>query len=149
MSRLLVALALTISIIGTARANAKPVIEHQLTEADHIKIDAMADEMFARLQAGSIDKAVEGFLGTTGLMAGKKAQLTQVAAQISTTIDIYGPISNCILVQSDGKGGIVEEQEYICQHENLVTRWKLLFVKTTKGWIAGNLYFDDKPMRDD
>jgi hypothetical protein len=125
---------------------ASPVVKHQLSEADAKQIDAMGDQFFSELKEANVDKAVTGFLGNTGLMEGKKAEIAQLAGQINTIINIYGSISNCVLVQSDGRGGVVEQRQFICQHEKLATRWKLLFVKSTKGWVAGNLYFDDKVM---
>jgi hypothetical protein len=143
-----IALALAI-VIASSGAAARPVVKHQLSEVDEQQIDAMSNQFFSRLRSSSPESAVTGFLGNTELMEGKKAELAQLAGQIVTGLNIYGAISECILVQSKGRGGVAEERQFICQHDKLATRWKLLFIKTTKGWIAGNLYFDDKVMSDD
>jgi hypothetical protein len=137
--------------LATASTGAfgKPVVNHQLSTIDKQQLDSMSDQFFLRLKASSAGAAVTGFLGNTELMEGKRAELEQLADQISTALSIYGPVSECIPVQSKGRGSVVEERQFICQHEKLATRWKLLFIKTTKGWIAGNLYFDDKVMSDD
>lgn len=137
------------ALLFSAGVAARPVEKHQLSTADHASIDALTDRLFARLKAGEIEAAVQGFLGTSGLMEGKKAELAQLASQIRTTLDIYGPVSNCLLARSQGRVGLVEEQQFICQHDQLATRWKLTMVKTTRGWIAGNLYFDDKLTSED
>jgi hypothetical protein len=129
--------------------HAKDVVEHKMSDDDVQKVDAIADAFFSKLIAGEAPAAIEGFLGTSKLMAGKTVELTNLISQINTGSDIYGPISACVLVSKKGRGGIVEEQQYLCQHEHFITRWKLAFAKTSKGWIASNLYFDDRATSDD
>ncbi len=147
MKNLIAAAALTFTAIVSANvARANEVVKHQLSANDQREIDSLTDQFFKRLQAGDVSGAVTGFLGNTGLMEGKKAEIAQLSGQVTTIISIYGPISNCVLVQIDGRGGVAQEEQYLCQHEKLATRWKLLLVKTSKGWVAGNLFFDDKLM---
>lgn len=143
-------IALAFAIVSASSgAAARPVAKHRLSEVDEQQIDAMSDKFFSQLKSSSPESAVAGFLGTTELIEIKKAEVTELASQIGKGLNIYGAISQCILVQSNGRGGVVEEQQFICEHDKFATRWKLLFVKTTKGWIAGNLYFDDKIMSEE
>lgn len=124
----------------------RDLVAHKLSNEDTLAIDRKSDDFFALLKQGQPENAVKNLLGTTGLMEGKKSELTQLSNQIASSLDIYGPISDCLLVQRDGRGGVVEEQQFICTHSKLASRWKLLFIKTANGWIAGNLYFDDRVM---
>lgn len=139
------ALALPVATV----AHAKDVVEHKLSDDDVQKVDAIADTFFSKLIAGKAPDAINGFLGTSKLMAGKTADLTNLINQINSGSEIYGPISACVLVSKKGRGGVVEEQQFLCQHEHFITRWKLAFAKTSKGWIATNLYFDDRVSSDD
>lgn len=138
--------AVAVALISAAPGFAKPVVEHKLSVADEAEIDALTGELFTRLKAGDVEGAVQGFLGSTELMDGKKAELTKISSQIRNAIEIYGPISNCLLATKEGRAGIVEEQQFLCQHDKFVVRWKLLLLKTSKQWIAGLLYFDENVM---
>jgi hypothetical protein len=129
--------------------HAKDVVEHSMSNDDVQKVDMLVDTFVDRLVTGKYDTAVKEFLGTSELMSGKTAELAQLVSQIKSAAEIYGPISKCVLVAKKGRGGIFEEHMYLCQHARLLTRWKLAFAKTSGGWVATNLYFDDKVADED
>jgi hypothetical protein len=146
LTRALLALSAAMVSMGIY---ARPVVEHKLSASDEQQIDAISDKFFTQLKASKVESAVSGVFQSSELMAGKTAELSQISSQMQTSLNIYGPISECVLVQSSGRGNVVEAQQYICQHQKLATRWKIEFVKTTKGWITSNLSFDDKVMSED
>ncbi len=143
------AILLLAASISPQTGKTATIVAHKLTADDEQQISTMSDRLFADLQSAGADVAVKNYLGDSDLMAGKKAELAQLAGQINTIIGIYGKISKCILVRTEGRGGVVEERQFICQHLKLATRWKLLFVKTTDTWVASNMFFDDKVMATD
>ena len=102
-------IALAFAIVSASSgAAARPVVKHQLSEVDEQQIDAMSDKFFSQLKSSSPESAVAGFLGTTELIESKKAEVTELASQIGKGLNIYGAISQCILVQSNGRGGVAE-----------------------------------------
>ena len=143
------AILLPMALLAPQSGETATVVAHKLTADDEQKISNMSDRFFADLQNAGGDVAVKNYLGNSDLMSGKTAELAQLAGQINTIIGIYGKISKCILVRTEGRGGVVEERQFICQHQKLATRWKLLFVKTTDTWVASNMFFDDKVMATD
>lgn len=147
-SGLIIASALALALMAAGGpASAKPVAD-EISSSENATIDTMADELFATLKAGQSLKAVNGFLGRAKLMASKSQEATFLASQIDSTINIYGPIKNCLLYSQNDRAGIVQARLYLCQHQDYLTRWHLSFGKTGNGWEPLSLNFDDKVFED-
>ncbi len=127
--------------------NAAPVPDAVSTTDSQI-IDAMASQLFSQLKSGHTADAVNGFLGRSKLMNGKAQDLAYLASQVDGTIRIYGAIENCSLYSEESRAGLVQVRYYICQHQDFLTRWQLIFGKSGSGWIPLNLRFDDKVAND-
>lgn len=132
------AMAASIGTASLAQAGAA------LSQADAAAVDRIGQTVFAKLKAGQSADAVGAFFGATSLANGKQAELQLLTGQIDSTIAIYGPISACELVEESARGSMATHRLYLCAHAKYATRWKMLFVKTTEGWIGANLTFDDK-----
>ena len=126
---------------GFARADAAPGV----SQADEAQLDQIAEGLFANLRAGKTDAGVAQFFGSSSLMSSKVDQLKLLVAQIDSAIGIYGKIGGCEKVDSVSKGSFVQYRTYTCQHTNMLTSWSFAFFKTSRGWIAGNLFFKDQP----
>ena len=96
------------------------------------------------LEENNAQAAVDAFFAGSEMMAGKQQELSYLVTQIRGTLDIYGKISDCELVDSQSKGQLLLRNIYICQHEKFLTRWTLSVARTGKGWTGLNLSFDDK-----
>jgi hypothetical protein len=106
--------------------------------------DSIAQTAISNLQTGHTKEAILGFFGGNPLMAGKQNELTMLISQIDGMIAIYGPIRSCELVATAKNGTLVENRQYLCQHDHFVTRWRLLMIRTASGWTGNNVSFDEK-----
>lgn len=132
------AMAASIGTAAPAKAGAA------LSQGDAAAVDTIGQNVFSKLKAGRTAEAVGAFFGATSLASGKQAELRMLTDQIDSTIAIYGPISACELVEENTRGSMATHRLYLCSHTKYVTRWRMLFVKTTGGWMGAFLNFDDK-----
>lgn len=139
----LLAASLVISQPAFAVADGSPA----LAQADESAIDKLVEPTLSQLRAGNAALALNSFFGTSRLMTGKSVELQALASQINSSIEIYGSLAQCELVERRNHGSFVQVRLYVCQHERMATRWQFTMVKTTNGWIGANLYFDDKAFK--
>lgn len=106
--------------------------------------DVLANSLFDNLKAGRSLEAINRFFGPNSLVSEKTNELKMLSDQIDSTMAIYGPMAQCEQNERETKGTLVEMRLYLCQHDKYVTRWKLTFVRTSKGWSGAYVTFDDK-----
>jgi hypothetical protein len=140
-------LAISLALSSTAAFSTdKPEIN--LSAQDTKSIDTLVAPIFTNLKAGDYEGSVKQFLGLSPMFTGKKQEMQFLVNQIQGAADIYGPITECPLDSVETKAGIAQSRQYLCQHENFVTRWIVVVAKTSKGWGPISLSFDDQIMRD-
>ena len=123
-------------------AMAKPVVTAGISQADEDQIDRMAEALFSNLRTKNTDNGIKQFFGSSSLMTSKSDQLKLL---VDSAIGLYGTVGTCENVETTSEGTLVEYRRYVCQHTNMLTSWNMSFFKTSKGWIAANLYFKDQP----
>lgn len=114
------------------------------TPTDDAEIAKILEPTLGLLKAGKSREAIAKFFAQSPLASGKSSEMQMLASQVDSTIGIYGSFGECSLVEKRANSDFVVQLLYHCQHVNYVTRWTFLFVKATKGWQGGTLYFDDK-----
>lgn len=127
---------------------AQPVRSADLSSTDIAKIDALAAGTFERIRGGKSNDALNYFFANSPLATAKVAELKMLGTQIDTVSGIYGSMGECRLAETKDKVGLVAQRLYICQHDAYLTRWKMLFVKSSKGWAGANVSYDDKVQLD-
>ena len=137
-------LAILLGLISNT-AMAKPVVTAGISQADEDQIDRMAEALFSNLRTKNTDNGIKQFFGSSSLMTSKSDQLKLLVDQIDSAIGLYGTVGTCENVETTSEGTLVEYRRYVCQHTNMLTSWNMSFFKTSKGWIAANLYFKDQP----
>lgn len=135
---------LPFALVMASPTTAEPVATAALPAADTATIDRLARQAFEQIRAGKSFAALTSLFGNNQLIQAKTAELTMLANQIDSLRNIYGPMAECRLVEERSSGGLVANRLYLCRHELHVTRWKLLFANTTKGWSGINITYDDK-----
>jgi hypothetical protein len=135
------------SIVAAHPALAETEGSPALAQNDEAAIDKLIDPTLSQLRAGHALPALNAFFGTSRLMAGKTVELQALASQINSTMEIYGALGQCELVERRNRGSFVQVRLYVCQHDSMATRWRFIMVKTTGGWIGANVYFDDKAFK--
>lgn len=123
-------------------------LQNTLSAADNEAIERLIAPIFSNLKAGDSAATVEEFLGISPMFGGKKQEMQYLISQIESTISIYGKISNCALASTKTRANIAQSRQYLCQHENFVTRWVIIVAKTSKGWGPVSLSFDDQMMNE-
>lgn len=96
------------------------------------------------LQAGKIDGVVEDLFSTSPLWRGKTVELQAMKAQVTGSVQAYGPVQGYELVQSERLGTSVVRQFYLVRHEKMVTRWEFDLVRTGGGWGVAYFGFEDQ-----
>jgi hypothetical protein len=124
-----------------AIAQAQPVT---LTSESVIEVDKLAKTVTDALIAGDAKRAVNAFAAGSPLMAGKSIELGSLEAQVGTAFTAYGPITSIELAKQQVYGTSAVRRYYVARHEKMVTRWELVFSRTSKGWIIGYFGFDDQ-----
>jgi hypothetical protein len=123
-------------------------LQNTLSAADNEAVDKLVEPIFSNLKAGNSAAVVNEFLGISPLFAGKKQEMQFLISQIESTVAIYGKISNCALASTETRANLAQSRQYLCQHENFVTRWVVIVAKTSKGWGPVSLRFDDQMMNE-
>ncbi|MFM5932437.1 MAG: hypothetical protein ACKOPQ_16210 [Novosphingobium sp.] len=107
-------------------------------------IDALSDQVFAKLKAGNAKALITESIGKSPLLSNNSAGAQALEAQIDTALKIYGRVSAYELVKEDKIGTLFIRRYYVVQHENLVTRWELNLAKLPSGWAVVYIGFDDQ-----
>lgn len=131
--------------LASNTAIARPDDPAGISQADEDKIDRMAEALFTSLRTKNTENGIRQFFGSSSLMMSKSDQLKLLVDQIDSAIGLYGAVGTCENVETTSDGTLVEYRRYVCQHANMLTSWNMSFFKTSKGWIAANLYFKDQP----
>jgi hypothetical protein len=133
-----------ISLILTSPAFGQNLVVSGLTADDETRIDALVTPVLLGLKSGQVRKATSDFFQTSAAMAGKQSEVSLFGTQAEGALAIYGKVGECQLTDRINYGTYAQARLYICQHEKFLTRWIFDLVRTSKGWEAGNLRFDDK-----
>lgn len=145
MIKILISAILALSA-SAATASEKP--QTVLSATDNEAVEKLVAPIFSNLKAGNATAAVGEFLGRSPMFAGKKQEMQYLVSQIDGTFSIYGKISDCSLASLETKANLAQSRQYLCQHENFVTRWVVIVAKTSNGWGPVSLRFDDNIMSD-
>lgn len=108
------------------------------------EIDRLAKSVIDALIAGDAKRAVDAFVAGSPLMAGKTIELGALQSQVQTAMTAYGKISTVELAKQQSLGASVVRRYYVARQDKLVTRWELVFVQTSSGWVIAYFGFDDQ-----
>ena len=107
-------------------------------------VDSEAAAFFARLKAGEVLAALGDTLGTAPMMQGRQADLETLTRQIQTATDIYGPIRDQVCLNEARLGSLALRREYLAQHDKMLTRWTMIFVRLPSGWHTVQVSYEDQ-----
>lgn len=113
------------------------------SESDFSSATEVIKPIIARLIEGDAKVAIDGAFADNPLFDRIKPQLPNLAGQLNTMFEIYGPIAQCEQAQRSSIGTLSIKFVYICQHEKFVSQWEFLVVKSQHGWILSKLNFSD------
>ena len=106
--------------------------------------ETISNTFVTDLKAGKFADLTRHFFGSSPLALSSAEKFGQLQAAIGHAVDSYGPVKSCELVDTVKRGTMVENRLYLCQHDQLVTRWQLRLMRTNRGWMGSNLTFDEK-----
>jgi len=102
-------------------------------------------ERFLRtLKDGKVDEALKGIADGSSLLAARLATDPTLASQINVAIKAYGPVLDWERIGTDTVGTAVRRDTYLVRHNNMVTRWRFVFVRAQKDWAIAWFGFDDQ-----
>lgn len=113
------------------------------TEADYAVADSLSRSILRGMKLGNVDNAFDEAFSKNPLVDQIRGQLPVLVGQVSTTLNVYGPISRCELASRSHLGSMLIRLTYACQHERFMTRWDFRVVETANGWIVGSVKFED------
>jgi hypothetical protein len=96
------------------------------------------------MMRGETLPALAETLGQTPMMKGRDADLATLARQIQTATDIYGPMTGFECVHEQRFGSNVLRRQYVAQHEKMLTRWTLMFIRLKSGWWFHQVSYEDQ-----
>ncbi len=137
----------TASAQGSASKAPNRVESSIPTAADETQIDALINPVLGAIHQGKVGAAITTFMFSSPFSAQRGTEVNLFASQADATVMAIGPSSTCLLNEKRSQTAIDEARVYVCSHDKAATRWVFRMVKTTRGWIAANLYFDDKPFK--
>src|ERR1044072_9559531 len=80
--------------------------------------DSYAEHLLGALKQGKIAEGLAGIEATSVLMKGKLGPSSDMAKQLQTMLDTYGPITGWERVSSEAMGTMLRRDTYIVQHRH-------------------------------
>ena len=128
----LAAIALNWAVMPTiALAATAPIAT--LSQASTTEIDRLSRSVTEALLAGDSKAAVDAFAAKSPLMADKTIEIGALQSQTQTALTAYGKIATIELAKQQVFGTSVVRRYFLARHENMITRWELVFAHTGKG----------------
>lgn len=113
------------------------------SDADFSAAKAVSDPIMELVAAGSFDLAIAKIQESSPLLEEKQSDMAAVVAQARTGVQLYGPISQCILSSHTHTSKLRMTMRYVCQHEDLLLLWTLRTDSLPRGWSVTNVSFTD------
>ncbi|WP_157093109.1 hypothetical protein [Paraurantiacibacter namhicola] len=102
------------------------------------------EAFFARMKEGRTGEALEALFVKAGQSLIKPVALSDLERQFDNAITLYGPLRECHVYQQESAATLLASYRYLCQHDRMITRWHLTFIRLPNGWQGGYIKFDDK-----
>ena len=138
---LAVALAASSSLGAAASAHADGVEKATPTVPE---VDAIEKRFFTPLAAGRTNEALDYAFSLSPLYATKADLKLQISTQYDTVIKVYGVADRWERVSAEALGTFTRRETILVHHKEYVTRWRLIFINTTHGWVIADIRFDDQ-----
>ena len=146
MKRLPLAMAIA-ALAMTPAAYAQGPLPTAPNAADEAKIDALIAPVLTAIKTGKAAKATTAFMTSNPIAATKVTEMEYFGMQVDSALSVYGPASNCQLVEKVSRSSFDQSRLYVCPSPKAVTRWVFRVGNMTGGWAALLLYFDDKAFK--
>ena len=113
------------------------------TDADYATAANVVQPLLNSFKAEQIDQAIDRAFSENPMIDQVKGQLPVLIGQITTIMDIYGPIETCELANRNHVGSMFVRLTYVCQHERFLTLWNFRVAETGNGWVISQVDFKD------
>lgn len=113
------------------------------SEAEIAAAQRIADNPIAKIEAGNHEEAIADVLAANPLLATKASEKNLLIGQARTATEVYGPVKRCVLESREPSSELRITFLYVCQHENMLLRWRLVTDHLAGGWNITNISFTD------
>lgn len=113
------------------------------TEADYATAANTVQPVLDSLKAGQARQVIDRTFSENPMLDQVRGQLPVLVGQITTIMEIYGPIEQCELAKRDHVGSMFVKLTYVCQHERFLTVWNFRVAETGNGRIISQVDFKD------